>query len=129
MLLKFNPLERTGHKMFQMQEIRWQGHQAIIIQVARITAAMNNFKKKHYVGQLKISKITPGTFFVQILNPGPTFFMAAGGAGNSACQFSKVGLYWSRLPPTQKGGSFPQRWGGGGLSGYAQHYIGFFRSE
>ena len=31
--------------------------------------------------------------------------MGAGGAGNSACKFSKVSLCLSRLPSTQKSGS------------------------
>ena len=68
--------------------------------------------KKHYVGQLKISKITPGTFFVQILNPGLRFFMVAGGACNSACQLSKEGFCLSRLPSTQKKWVIPTKLGG-----------------
>ena len=36
------------------------------------------------------------------------FFIGAGGAGNSACQFSKLGLCLSRLSATQKSGSLQQ---------------------
>ena len=35
------------------------------------------------------------------------FFLGAKGAGNSACQFSKVGLCLSRLQSTQKSGFLP----------------------
>ena len=47
--------------------------------------------------------------------------MVAGGAGNSACQISKVGLCLSRLPSTQKEAN--QKNGG---SGSTQQNISFF---
>ena len=40
------------------------------------------------------------------------FFLGAKGAGNSACQFSKVGLCFSRLPSTQKRWVFTYKGGG-----------------
>ena len=46
--------------------------------------------------------------------------MGAGSAGNSACKFSKVGLWLSRLPSTQKKG---------GLRGSAQQDIRFSSSK
>ena len=56
-------------------------------------------------------------------------FMGAGGTGNSACQFSKVGLCLSRMPPA----IYPKKWVSihkiGGKLGLHSKMLDFFLSK